>query len=440
MSRIIRGWRLDEYLGFEIAPAAAPYPSVKITAMPLDIFISHCFGKSNFAIIDGNNENADPEFRPLEIDNEWTAIPIKMNQVGDSSIVPYISAFTTSSLFTGKVNHVFRGRYISSDNTSTRKSVLRLMPAANSIYLDGPKRVILVLIEATSQSCPMNISVRGTNVPVFLNRANIREADFSDIWEDWFHNDNTEGMEHDCVMALNQITTTLCAENSSNVALSVIAELYSAMYLGLGVPTNDGDPSYNWQVPLHGGWSLFPNDHVAHGSRGMLDHWSCDPEYDVQARRRMVGYNFSALTTWHLPSTGYVLTENYNSVIGNAGHFRGWATEVPTSMTSNYTIPTVQSLNRVSTGIGLILTHEMGLTFKSAQGFGSFVHMLATASAAQASLIFSQTNLNLSMWSGFNTTRDDVYSTETQQIAISLATNDIGRYTSVQALVQSWQA
>lgn len=65
--------------------------------------------------------------------------------------------------------------------------------------------------------------------------------------------------------------------------------------------------------------------------------------------------------------------------------------------------------------------------------------MLSTASSAQTSLIFSQTNLNLSMWSGYNNTRDDVVSTRTVQTAISLSTNDIAHYTGIMSLIRTWQ-
>lgn len=62
--------------------------------------------------------------------------------------------------------------------------------------------------------------------------------------------------------------------------------------------------------------------------------------------------------------------------------------------------------------------------------------MLATAVAAQTSLIFSQTNINLSMWAGFNATRDDVFSTRTQQEAISMATNGIAKFAPLGAIVR----
>lgn len=115
-----------------------------------------------------------------------------------------------------------------------------------------------------------------------------------------------------------------------------------------------------------------------------------------------------------------------------------WNSEIPFYQIPNYIIPTVQSIYRVSIGIGLILTHEVGMTFKSAHGYDSYIHMLATATAAQITLIFSQTNINSSMWTGFNNSRDDVFSTQTQQRAISMATNHIARYTPLRAMLNSW--
>lgn len=74
-----------------------------------------------------------------------------------------------------------------------------------------------------------------------------------------------------------------------------------------------------------------------------------------------------------------------------------WNFDIPFYHRPNYIIPTVQSINRISIGVGLILTHAVGMTFKSAHEYGSYIHMLATATAAQTTLIFSQTNINLSM-------------------------------------------
>lgn len=131
-----------------------------------------------------------------------------------------------SFLFAGKVNHVFSGEYISADASGK-----------TSVYIKGPKQILFVLVEATSSSCPNIIDIAGTPVPVFTNRVDVREVDFTDIWVEWFNSDNTHRMEHDCVMANNELTTYICTENASSIGLAVMAELYSAMYIGLGIPT-----------------------------------------------------------------------------------------------------------------------------------------------------------------------------------------------------------
>lgn len=49
---------------------------------------------------------------------------------------------------------------------------------------------------------------------------------------------------------------------------------------------------------------------------------------------------------------------------------RVWANPGPMYRISNYSVSTLQSMNRISIGIGLVLTHAMGLVFRSAKGFG----------------------------------------------------------------------
>lgn len=250
--RLIRGWKVNEYLGFEITAVNHLYPNTYITAVPLDTFVSYCFGKCQYNIVEHDEEEALPTFLPLEIDSQWVAIPVKMSHINSSYLIPMIASFMTTSLYAGKVNHVFSGSYHSSDGNQTIRSAIRLMPAANCVYLDGPKRVMLVLIEATSSSCPRNIQVGNIEIPVFTDRAEAHKSDFTEIWTHWFRNENVHQIEHDCVMANNELTTFICTENASSVGLAVTAELYSAMYLGMGVLPRQQDPQYDWAEPFLG--------------------------------------------------------------------------------------------------------------------------------------------------------------------------------------------
>lgn len=85
-------------------------------------------------------------------------------------------------------------------------------------------------MECTSQSTPATVRIENVDVPVFTDRADVHETDFMEVWMHWFANDRTGFMEEEAVFALNEITTYLCVENASGIALSVTAELYATLY------------------------------------------------------------------------------------------------------------------------------------------------------------------------------------------------------------------
>lgn len=122
------------------------------------------------------------------------------------------------------------------------------------------------------------------------------------------------------------------------------------------------------------------------------------------------------------------------------GPMRVWENNEPDHSTSQYAISATDSLMRASIYINLIMTHEQTLFYDSAYGLGSYIHMLSAATSAQFALVFSQTNLSLSAWSGYDTRRDDAVTTTTMENAIRRCTNDIASYVGVQYMVQGWGA
>lgn len=131
--RLIRGWSDEEYMGYELNDNRPMYPDTFITVMPLDTFISFCFGKCRNSIMGHEQNDETIKFISSQIDQEWTAVPVKMSQIHQGLIVPYIGAFMTTTLFSGKVNHVFKGTYISSDGNCATRSAFRIMPSCNSV-------------------------------------------------------------------------------------------------------------------------------------------------------------------------------------------------------------------------------------------------------------------------------------------------------------------
>lgn len=286
--RIIRGWQEQQYLGCEISNLRDIYPNTYITAITLDSFISYTFDKCSSIIYRQDGQERVHTFLPGDMDTDWVAIPITQRQLRSSFVVPYIAAFMTSSLWSGKVNHVMRGMYQDSGKTRSINSVFRLMPAANSVHIEGPKRVMLVLVESFNISTQRTVMIDGVPVNVFDNTRDIEEEDFTDIWTQWFRNEDLNYLKKQAVLAINDMTAYNCVENTSSIALSVVAELYATLYMGMGVETKADTPKYDWEAPARGAWSVFNNDTVGTNCPLKTDFWDPAPDRDpAPGRRRM---------------------------------------------------------------------------------------------------------------------------------------------------------
>nr|QXV86549.1 capsid protein [Totiviridae sp.] len=434
--RIIRGWTQSRYLGVEISQLHDSQPQdSKIIAVPLDLFVS--------VMLDKQPAMADtPIFSYLNADITWTAIPMTSEVMNMRYSVPYVASFLTSQFWNGTVNHVMAGVYTGQERHQVTPSVMRLIPAINSVYIPGPKHIVLVLADYSSFSCPQSIMWQGAEVPVFRGVTIQQEnyANFNPIWNRWWSNDNIGNISRDAAAAHKHLGQYLGVENTMLLAASIASEIYTTLYNGMAIRPLYNQPGYDWNAAVLGGWSLYDDQHLSANSRVTLDEWESgnDAASETKARRRLVGYNFSSLTAWHLPSTGCSLTREAASRFQEAGPMVVWATGTPANMKPNYDVTTTESLMRVAIYVRLILTHEVKLFFESAHGMGTFVHMLSGALSAQFGLIFSNTNLDLSLWSGFNTRLDDITSNMIMQQAIERATAGIAKHTMIQQMIADW--
>lgn len=267
-----------------------------------------------------------------------------------------------SDLFAGRVNHVYRGVYKDTTDQFVDKTMaMRLMPCCNSVSIPGPKMVILVLVDCTATSNPGSVQFgEHLNVPIFLDRAHVVAQTFADPWNHWYCNDNIASVTADAQHAFHYSDTHLSVENTSSIALSVIAELYGALYNGVSIIPSANTPTYNWQESAGGAWSMYENNTIATGSRLRTEFWDDNPAAEVQARRRMVGYNSSSISPWHLPPTGMTLTDRDDiSIFHGTGHIIKWsADDCQTRICPNYTIPSMESRVRIATAMELIAVHE----------------------------------------------------------------------------------
>lgn len=166
------------------------------------------------------------------------------------------------------------GSFSDAAGNRTRNGTYRIMPAANSVYIDGPQHVMVVLVDSTSTNGANSVLISGQLVPVYNGGNQIRSEDFGAMWDSWLCNNNLPSLAREISTAMTEVTIHLAAENTTDLAYSLCAELYTAAYMGLGIVPNQDNTTYDWAHAVHGGWSLFSDDSVSPASRVVLNHWN----------------------------------------------------------------------------------------------------------------------------------------------------------------------
>lgn len=429
--RIIRNWYQQEYVGAEIYSKTITSP--KIIAMPLDTYI---------AFMSDRQPAPNADFTYLGADKDWVAVPAENSALRERWMLAYTLGFLSSELWNGTVNHVYTGKFEQARDGDALTTHMRVMPACSSVHIPGPTNVILVLVEYNQYAAIKSINTMGLNIPVYDGVTPIPSAALGPKITAWWKTNNINNILQDCLGAYSHTDKMLGVENASSIALSIAAEMYATQFNGIGIIPKKDSPSPDWTQSAHGAWVVdtgegpatkdIPHTHIQAEVWYNVD----DTDLLVKCRRRISGYNWSAVSTWCRPPTGIVRTQEVDSIYPGRGIF--WSTDAPYNYSPVYTVTTLDSLKRISIYAKLVLTHEQTLTFQNSCGFAAYIHMLAAATAAQAAQIFIQTNLSLAVWTGYDTRRDEVSATARMDVAINTATAGITRYVDISNLISSW--
>lgn len=434
------------YTSPSIVPPPAGSYHLNIVAMPLDVFLAFQLGKMNPVTVIQPPAPAVPTegpWRPGRMDEYWTAVPARSEILGCRWFIPYMCSFLHSALWNGRVNWATSGQAKpnNEDPTEVRNVDMSFMPAASSVYVPGPKNIILVLVDSTAQYGSTFVNIWGdVNIPVYVGNTlvaqNMQPPDIIGTWDNWFSQANVGNITSDCNNAIMEINTRLSVENNTEISLSMSAEVYATLYNGLGVSPNLDNPTYNWQEPSFGGWKLTAAETLAPGSRLLCEKFEFQPD-NTNARRRSVGYNFSSLTPLHRPPSG--LSRTRPAPLPERD-FQGrfWLGRYPDNQMPTYNISSMDSIYRVAVYLDLVMTHEQVLTFPHANALPGWIHMLSGALASQTAMVFAQNNLSLSVWTGYDTRFDATYSQHLVDEVIDAMTLGVVRAIPLTDIVQSW--
>lgn len=440
--RVVRNWTTSEYLGASIALPNEPWKleGYKFIAMPLDIFVSFMLNKYG-------REDCNEEFVYQGVDSEWTAIPVRSELLGETTIIPYIAAFLSSELWNGRICHRNRGHWTDlTDKKNPDNAVQTITPSCNSVHIQGPKKFILVMTDFSSGYPPNGVNISNIAVPVWKGVIPIPDEDipdFANIWNQFFTTANINRVLMSSTSALNEIDARLGVENAGSIASSIAAELYLVNYQGIGIKTtagNNSEPAYDFSGPQYGAWAAGNRQVITEGSRIIANGFNVNPADTTPGRRRLVGYNFSGVSAFMRPPTGVAKMVVYNDDAhdNTRGAVAYWIYKQPSYMSPGYNITTMDSIMRVSVYIDLILTSEDSQYFSSSEGHASWHHMLSMALTSQTTVMFAQSNINLAVWAGYDTRYDDAFSSFNLSKLIKGVFQGFVTYTNITELIRQW--
>lgn len=428
----------QEFYPPEISSEVDNTQHINMIAMPLDVYVAWVTGKMN-PVVGNNNQN----WVPNRMDEYWTAVPCRSEFLTRRAMIPYIISFLHSLYWSGRVNW-FQGG-LSSPNVPTPDNTMETsfayMPSTSSIHIPGPQNVILVLVDSTSQYGSTEVQMWGPlRVPVYRGTTlgpDNQPVDMIGPWNNWFTTDNIPNIIDDCNSAYAEVTNHLSVENNTELSLSLVAEVYATLYQGLGVRPYQTSPEYTTTIPAYGAWKMTEAEPLAPKSSVMCDKLKTDEPDFVTMRRQIVGYNFSSLTSLHRPPSGLSKTRAFafpsSGVTGRV--WLGWH---PDDHTPTYNVTSMDSLYRVAVYVDLVLTHEKTLLFPSSQALPGWIHMLSGALSSQTAMAFSQNDVSLAVWTGYDTRFDSEYASEIMERLLDVYTTSIVRYINISQLVNMW--
>ncbi|UHK03144.1 MAG: hypothetical protein SOSTV1_gp1 [Sanya orius sauteri totivirus 1] len=333
------------------------------------------------------------------IDKTWTVIPVRVGFLNSRNLIAYAASFLDSRLWSGSVNWISDVNY-KDKSGNTQNFVFNGMPAVNSVIIPGPHNFMLVLVDQTGSYCPRDVKIGEVNIPVW-NNINTEPApqDFLPIWNGFYANGKLETIKDACIATWNEIGSHMASLDTVGRACAVLSDLNIRYSYGIGKQKweKSGEAKGCWTVgggplvsettnPLH---TIESRDFLA-GAVGASN---------VDARKRMIGYNFGLLS----PSMQYtaslhaaarfkeadlgtlVVFDHAEDIIASKRFFN-----------PQYRLHTCTSLYRLGIVLGLLETTHLTVPVSTAGGLQNFItnNAVLMSMAVSAMLISSRMTAN----------------------------------------------
>lgn len=391
----------------------------KIGAITLDNFVAMQHGRFVNEI--------NPVFTPNQIDQTWTAVPVREELIGTTMLLPYIISFLSSKMWNGTVTNVqnYSATILTLDNAEEEKQLRSVtMPCINSVFIDGPLNVLLVLTSRSEDSSEARLMVGDLAVPIYKrNRAYI-PVEYLGTWNAYWRTDNINKIRRDMLHVWKELVSIFNIYDFEAQVQKTVSELYMGARIGCYfAPSKDknGMTEVGKYEPYAQGAIMLTDVLDKDAAYGKL----CEKatvlgreiqgeykyiesigtnitkekklELDTEWEETLNAFNFSSLSALHLLPISYT-TIDADDEIENCS----WQKSTPDQSRCQYRISTMSSLTRVAAHIGFFERSSYYMDFKEPNAIGGWYHNNSVVMGNLMGLTLAENNTSVRKWTGLD--------------------------------------
>ncbi|APG76018.1 hypothetical protein 1 [Hubei toti-like virus 13] len=362
----------------DIAISARPateYPNLIVVSSHLTHFVKYM----------SRTVPVHDSFDPNMIDDDWIAVPVTTELLAvPTKLGAFVMCHLSSEFWNGTITWSKKHAYSIPDSmipdgqAEGYKQKFRMgkeyfMPSSNSVYIDGVKKVWLVIMPSTSNATA-TIKLYNTTVPRSPDKdGKLSPKDLTPFWATYWQGtdrDNIPLLITDFFWALCAMTNSTVTPDSTRRAMGLATELCNVSYPGNRFQNStEVQPALIGGAWTYGGQKVFKNKY---DSSDWVDAHIPVKNASYPRRTRMAGFSFSATSPFlQHPSSLSTLTQNL--YLYNLGMTTGedqvvkqiwvidkirqrWATTQPTYNVPQYIANQATSFCRLSVAAGFLET------------------------------------------------------------------------------------
>lgn len=350
-----------------------------------------------------------------KFDQTWIAVPVTAELLTMKNILGYVMSFLHSDAWAGRIVWWKIVQYITDHDASDPdiyNGALCQMPAANSVFMPGPRNILLVQMVGSSATSAPTIEIPGVNVVFTVDTAGaIVTTDLRPAWRAAFTNLGLPALRQTFFNAYHFLLNRLTVGDAAGRAAFLAAEISSKTSPGLGLVPKDNGLGYDGNKAVRGLWSYKAQKWGQEDwqSSDWLD--KCTKEDHTAMDKRISGYNFSLTSPVGVCPVSWVSVAAVESdyPLGDGSSYKFglgyWKQATPDYLTApNYVVQMAGSFNRLAAASHLIDTHTVNGTyhFSDIPAVTSFDAHLASALSGSLAIFLLQNDIEYRHWVGWD--------------------------------------